>query len=189
MKRVKLCMTYLALAAMSVAQDTAIDVQRSQILVHVGKAGLLSAAGHDHTISAPISSGSMRESGAPRVELIVETAKMTVQPDPKVDAKTQAQIQKDMEEMTLETRKFPQITFHSSRIDKLAEGQWKVEGDLSLHGVTKPVVLTVRRAGDSYSARTTLKQTDFGIKPISIGGGMIKVKDQVEIDFTIFVRR
>jgi polyisoprenoid-binding protein YceI len=59
---------------------------------------------------------------------------------------------------------------------------------LALHGVTKSVVLTVKRVGDSYTARTTLKQTDFGIKPISVGGGMIKVKDQVEIDFTIFAR-
>jgi polyisoprenoid-binding protein YceI len=62
-----------------------------------------------------------------------------------------------------------------------------VEGDLSLHGVARPVVFTVRRAGDSYAGQAALKQTDFGIKPISVGGGMIKVKDQVEIDFTIVV--
>ena len=50
---------------MAAAQDTAIDVQRSTITIHVGKAGLLSAAGHDHWINAPISSGTIRES-APR---------------------------------------------------------------------------------------------------------------------------
>jgi polyisoprenoid-binding protein YceI len=179
---------FLVVVASAAAQDTPIDVQRSTISVHVGKAGLLSAAGHDHTIDAPISSGTLRESPTPHVEFTVETARMTVKPDPKVDAKTQAQIQKDMQEMTLETRKFPEIAFRSSRVDKLAADQWKVEGDLSLHGVTKPVVLTVRRAGDSYSGHATLKQTDFGIKPISVGGGMIKVKDQVEIDFAMVVR-
>ncbi len=189
-------MAFLALIAAAPAQiatlkqeDAAIDVQRSTISVHVGKAGLLSAAGHDHTIAAPISSGTIRESAPPRVEFTIETAKMTVQPDPKVDAKTQAQIQKDMEEMTLEIRKFPEIAFKSSRVDKLAGDQWKVDGDLSLHGITKPVVLNVKRAGDSYTGHATLKQTDFGIKPISVGGGMIKVKDQVEIDFTIVARR
>ena len=123
------------------------------------------------------------------MEFTVETAKMTVQPDPKVDAKTQTEIQKDMEEMTLETKKFPEITFRSSRIEKLAGGQWKVEGDLTLHGVTKPVSLTVKRTGDSYTAHTVLKQTNFGIKPISVGGGLIKVKDEVDIDFTIFPRQ
>ena len=91
-----------------------------------------------------------------------------------------------MEEMTLETKKFPEITFRSSRVEKLAEGQWKVEGDLSLHGVTKPVSLTVKQTGDAYTAHTVLKQTDFGIKPISVGGGLIKVKNEVEIDFQIF---
>jgi polyisoprenoid-binding protein YceI len=183
---VKLGAPFFAVVAMVAAQDSAIDVQRSTIAIHVGKSGMLSAAGHDHTISASISSGIVRESPTPSVEFTVATAKMSVQPDLKVDAKTQAQIQKDMEEMTLETEKFPEITFRSSRIEKLADRQWKVQGDLSLHGVTKPVTLTVKQTGESYSAHTVLKQTDFGIKPVSVGGGMIKVKNEVEIDFQIF---
>ena len=114
---------------------------------------------------------------------------MTVKPDPKIDAKDQATIQTHMEEMTLETTKFPEITFRSSRAQKLADGQWKVDGDLSLHGVTKAVSLTVKQTGESYTTHTVLKQTDFGITPISIGGGMIKVKNEVEIDFQIFPRK
>lgn len=176
----------LAGAVPLMAQDKAIDTQRSTIAIHVGKSGLLSAAAHDHTIDAPIFSGTIRESATPHIEFIVKTAKMTVKPDPKVDAKTQATIQTDMEEMTLETKKFPEIAFRSSRIEKLGDGQWKVEGDLSLHGVTKPVSLTVKQSGDSYITHTVLRQTDFAIKPISIGGGMIKVKNEVEIDFQIF---
>jgi hypothetical protein len=168
-------------------RKTDIDVQRSVITIHVGKTGILSAAGHDHFINAPISSGLIRES-PPHVEFTVETTKMMVKPDPQVDAKTQAQIQKDMEEMTLETAKFPTIAFRSSRIEKLADGQWKVEGDLSLHGVTRPVHLIVKRTGDAYTAHTLLKQTDFGIKPVSVGGGVIKVKNDVDIDFQIFLR-
>jgi polyisoprenoid-binding protein YceI len=184
---VKLSLAFLCAVAVA-AENAAIDVQRSTISIHVRKAGLLSAAGHDHWINALISSGAIQESPTPHVEFTVETAKMTVKPDTKVDAKTQAEIQKDMEEMTLEIKKFPKITFQSSRVEKLAEGQWKVEGDLSLHGVTKPVRLTVTRAGDCYAARTVLKQADFGIKPVSVGGGMIKVKNEVEIDFQIFLR-
>jgi len=185
--RPKLLLVFLALSAIVLAQETPIDVQRSTISIHVGKAGLLSAAGHDHTIAASISSGTIRESADTHVEFTVETAKMTVMPDPKVDAKTQETIQKYMETMTLETSKLPQITFRSTRISKLADG-WKVEGDLSLHGITKPVSLAVKKAGNSYTAHTALKQTTFGIKPISIGG-LIKVKDEVELDFTIFPRQ
>ena len=183
--------TAIVAAAPLVAQEKAIDRQRSTITIHVGKSGLLSAAAHDHTINAPISSGtissgSILESGTPHIEFRVETAKMTVKPDPKIDAKDQATIQTHMEEMTLETKKFPEITFRSSRVQKLADGQWKVDGDLSLHGVTKAVSLTVKQTGESWTTHTVLKQTDFGINPISIGGGMIKVKNEVEIDFQIF---
>ena len=170
------------------AQEKAIDTQHSTITIHVGKSGLLSAAAHDHTINAPISSGAIQESGTPHIEFRVETAKMAVKPAPKIDAKDQATIQTHMEEITLETKKFPEITFRSSRVQKLADGQWKVDGDLSLHGVTKAVSLTVKQTGESYTTHTVLKQTDFGITPISIGGGMIKVKNEVEIDFQIFAR-
>ena len=143
-----LCTAIVAAApvvAQEKAQEKAIDTQRSTITIHVGKSGLLSAAAHDHTVNAPISSGTILESGTQHVEFRVETAKMTVKPDPKIDATDQATIQTHMEEMTLETKKFPEITFRSSRIEKLADGQWKVDGDLSLHGVTKPVSLTVKQ--------------------------------------------
>jgi hypothetical protein len=47
-------------------------------------------------------------------------------------------------------------------------------------------MLNVKQVGESYTTRTVLKQTDFGFKPISIGAGIIKVKNEVEIDFQIF---
>jgi polyisoprenoid-binding protein YceI len=181
--------TAMAAAATLMAQEKPIDTQRSTITIHVGKSGLFSAAAHDHTVNAPISSGTILESATPHIEFRVETAKMTVKPDPKIDANDQATIQTHMEEMTLETTKFPEITFRSSRIEKIADGQWKVDGDLSLHGVTRPVSLMVKQTGESWTTHTVLKQTDFGIKPISIGGGVIKVKNEVEIDFQVFGRQ
>jgi hypothetical protein len=168
------------------AQERAIDTQRSKITIHVFKAGLLSAAAHNHTVNAPIASGTIRGSAPPHIEFTVEAAKMNVEPDPKIDAKDQATIQTHMEDMTLETKKFPRIVFRSSRIGKLPSGEWKVDGDLTLHGVTKPISLTVKQTGDEYTTRTVLKQTDFNIKPISIGGGIIKVKNEIELDFQIF---
>ncbi|HWZ32994.1 MAG TPA: YceI family protein [Bryobacteraceae bacterium] len=177
-----------AVVAPVLAQDVPIDVSRSTITIHAGKAGLLSAAGHDHWINAPISSGSINDSATPHVAFTVETAKMTVKPDPKVDSKTQATIQKDMEEMTLETAKYREIAFRATRVEKTGDGQWKVDGDLSLHGVTKTVSVAVKRSGEAYSGHTTLKQTDYGIKPVSVGGGTIKVKNEIEIDFQIYLR-
>lgn len=167
-------------------QERAIDTQRSKITIHVGKSGLLSGAAHNHTVDAPIASGTIRESAPAHVEFTIESAKMIVEPDPKIDAKDQATIQTHMEDMTLDANKYLQIVFRSSRVEKLTSGEWKVDGDLTLHGVTKPVSLTVKQTADEYIAHTLLKQTDFGIKPISIGGGMIKVKNEIELDFQIF---
>ena len=59
---------------------------------------------------------------------------------------------------------------------------------MSLHGVTKVISLTAKQTGEAYTTHAVLKQTDFGITPISIGGGIIKVKNEVELDFQIFTR-
>ncbi len=110
---------------------------------------------------------------------------MEVKPDPKIDVETQAEIQMDMQEVTLESAKYPEITFRSSRVEEESKGQWKVEGLLSLHGETKPVVVEVKRNGNAYDGHAAIKQTDFGIRPISVGGGFIKVKNELAIDFHI----
>lgn len=182
---VEVCAILLA-ARPFLAQERAIDTQRSKITIHVGKAGLFSAAAHEHWVNAPIASGAIAETGAASVAFKVQSAKLMVKSDPKVDAKTYAQIQKDMDEMTLETAKYPEIAFRSTHVEKVAEGKFKVDGALTLHGVSRPVSVNVTREGDSYTGHAVIKQTDFGIKPISLGGGLIRIKDSLDIDFQIF---
>jgi len=154
----------------------------------VGKAGLFSAAGHDHWVNALISSGTLNDSDIPQVEFRVDARKLEVMPDPKVDAKTQAEIQKNMQQMTLKSAQYPEITFRSTRVDRQAEGQWKVEGLLTVHGVTKPIVVNAQASDGIYVSHVVRKQSDFAIKPNTVGGGLIKVKNEVEIDFRIFAR-
>ena len=111
------------------AQERPIDIQRSKITVHVGKSGLLSGAAHNHTINAPIASGTMRESAPPHIEFTVETVKMMVDQDPRIDAKDQATIQMHMKEMTLEIKRFPEIAFRSvsywKNLRRGLEGRWR----------------------------------------------------------------
>ena len=181
------CLAVIGLVSLA-AQDKAIDSERSTITVHVSKAGLLSMAGHEHWVNAPISAGVLDDSNRPHVEFRVDAGKMVVKPDPKIDGKTQAQIQKDMQDITLESARYPEIAFRSSRIEKQAGEQWKVDGLLTLHGVTKPLVIMVKRSGDAFVGHAIIKQTDFGIKPISVGGGVVKVKNELEIDFRVVTR-
>jgi hypothetical protein len=39
--------------------------------------------------------------------------------------------------------------------------------------------------GEHYRGSATLRQTDFGIKPLTVAGGTVKVKDEVKIEFEI----
>jgi len=73
-----------------------------------------------------------------------------------------------------EVAKFPKITFKSTKVEKAGEGTLKVTGDLTIRGVTKPVVLTV--AGPTaeikdpwgntrrgLSATGKINRKDFGV--------------------------
>jgi hypothetical protein len=61
-----------------------------------------------------------------------------------------------------------------------------VSGDLILHEVTKPVSVDVTRQNDAYLGTVRIKQTEFGIQPIKIGGSVVRVKDELEISFRVY---
>jgi polyisoprenoid-binding protein YceI len=167
------------------ANDKMIDVNKSELVIHVGKAGLLSAAGHEHWVVAPISRGEFSEGAQPRVELSVDARKMTVRADEKTSASDRAKIQETMQNDVLESSKYPEVRFHSTNVTSLGAQAWKVTGTLTLHGVSKPVAVEVRRDGDVYAGSAHFKQTEFGIQPVKIAGGVVKVKDELDISFKI----
>src|SRR5258705_415429 len=57
--------------------------------------------------------------------------------------------------------------------------------DLTLHGETHPVEATVNGGNGRYTGAAKFKQTEFGIKPVSVAGGSVKVKDELRIEFEI----
>ena len=70
--------------------------------------------------------------------------------------------------------KFPAIHFKSTRVEAAGPGLLKVTGDLTLHGVTKPVVLEVSESQEvkgmsgeirrAFSATTKINRQDYGLK-------------------------
>jgi hypothetical protein len=58
----------------------------------------------------------------------------------------------------------------------------------TLHGHTRPVTVKAVRDHDHYRGSASKKQTAFGITPITIAGGAVKVKDEVSIEFDIVTR-
>lgn len=93
--------------------------------------------------------------------------------------------------------KFPQITFVSKKIEAAGDKKWKVTGALTLHGVTKDVVLDVEGPAAEIkdpmgstrtgaSATTTINRKDFGIsfsKTLEAGGVM--VGDEIAVTLEI----
>lgn len=74
----------------------------------------------------------------------------------------------------LDAAKYPTITFKSTKVEAAGSGKLKVTGDLTLRGVTKPVVLDVKLNGAGphpmkkvpaigFDATTTIKRSEFGI--------------------------
>jgi polyisoprenoid-binding protein YceI len=64
-----------------------------------------------------------------------------------------------------------------------------LEGRLALHGVEKPIGLPIRlsKGAGELSAKgdVSLLQTDFGVTPVRVGGGTVKVKDKIRIRFDV----
>jgi polyisoprenoid-binding protein YceI len=95
----------------------------------------------------------------------------------------------------LDVAKYPTITFKSTKVEADGPNKWKVTGDLTLHGVTKPVVLEVESSGPPIkvmgntragaSATTKIKRSDFGLtwnKVLESGGVMVGDEVAISID-------
>ena len=96
----------------------------------------------------------------------------------------------------LDVAKYPTITFKSKKVEADGPGKWKVTGELTLHGVTKEVVLEIdgptppvkdpmgnMRAG--ASATTTISRKDFGLtwnKTMESGGVLVGDEVKISID-------
>jgi polyisoprenoid-binding protein YceI len=179
------------------ARSYAIDPGRSRATIEVGKSGVLSfAAGHRHEV---VASGI---SGAITVDLddpARSTAHVTIDASAlKVTGKGESaddvpKVQATMSSaQVLDVQRYPQITFAATSIalksNQAATLDGIVTGQLTLHNVSRaitvPVVARIEGQTLSVTGRFPVKQTDYGIQPVSVGG-VVSVKDTVNVSFTI----
>jgi polyisoprenoid-binding protein YceI len=97
----------------------------------------------------------------------------------------------------LDVAKYPTVTFKSTKVEKVADDHYKVSGDLTLRGVTKPVVLDVTGSAKPLhdpmgnvklggSATTRINRQDFGVSwSKSLDGGGVVVGDEVDITIDV----
>lgn len=176
----------------------AVDTEHSRALIDVGKSGAFSFAGHTHEVEAPLTSGvihldpdALARSDV-RLEFNAAAMRVTGKGDPPGDVPKVTEVM--LGEQVLDVKKYPSITFESTGVTAkgaLPSVDLSVAGKLTIRGTTRPVTapVSVKVDGAALTAtgRFAVKQTEFGIKPVS-AGGVVKVKDELTITFTIAAR-
>ena len=97
----------------------------------------------------------------------------------------------------LDVDKYPELTFKSTSVEHDGGEDWRINGDLTIHGVTKPVVLNTEYNGQTgdpfvgqrafFSAETKIDREEWGLtwnKALETGGWLVgkEIKLSIEIE-------
>jgi polyisoprenoid-binding protein YceI len=171
-----------------------VDPTRSHLTIHLDTAGLLGLFGHRHLIRAPIASGQVRfnratpEHNRVRLRFMAEQIRVL---DPDLAEEKRWEVQEVMQSpRVLHSLDHPLIQFNSTAVEVKA-GQFTLRGHLTLRGTTRALVIRGRMERHSrwmvVSGSTRFKQTLLGIQPVSAVAGTVRVKDEMEIRFHVFL--
>ena len=188
MKRTVTWIFLLSLALAPITQAIAaleiftIDPQHSYVLWHINHFGFSNPSGKwmvhgtlDLDKSQPQNS---------KVDVTIHVAEM-ITGIPELDKHLKTKL-------FFDTAKFPAATFTSDRISMTGKKTAKIYGNLTIRGITKPIVLdaTLNKVGPNpisnkmsvgFSATTQLKRTDFDINTLSPGlGDEVKINIELE---------
>jgi polyisoprenoid-binding protein YceI len=184
MRRILFVVAATSLCALGLsAQQRNIDTQESTLTIHVGKTGAFSGFGHEHEVRAPIHSGTADTGAHPAVEIHVNARELRVM-DTDASDKDRAEVQATMlGPEVLDSDQHQEIVFKSIAAESTGEGRWTLHGNLTLHGQTHPVTVQVTLKNGHFTGESSVKQTDFGIKPPGKAG--LRAKDEVAIHFDV----
>ncbi|MDQ6786443.1 MAG: YceI family protein [Acidobacteriota bacterium] len=176
-----------------------IDSSQSKFMVHASRGGLAYFKGHSHEIAARDFSGDAELT----LDLINPASlQMTIRADSleeTSDVFTPQQkqiIKKELQEIVLQTAKYPEITFKSTDVKgNLVNGQFdvKIGGDMTLHGVTKHIVIPARvsASGDTLRAQGefSINRKDFKVNATNAFHGFVRIKHELKFTFDIVGHR
>ena len=175
-------------AAPASEQYRLIDTSQSAITISVFKTGLFRALGDNHEIRGAVKSGFIKTTLPIQANIVVDAGDLRVL-DADASDKDREQIRVRMlGPEVLDVSRFPEIKFESTFAERSESGAWIVRGELTLHGRTRSLVTIITEDEGHYKGAMTLRQSDYGITPISVAGGVVKVKDELKIDFDIVTK-
>jgi len=186
-------------AAAGAPRTFAVDSSASSVTVHVGKTGVGSFAGHEHEVAAPALRGEVIADfeDLPRSSVDVEANARAMKVTGDEPAQDARKVQQTMSgPQVLNAGRFPIIRFRSREVagKRVSADRYEltIAGELSLRDAAKPMTVPVQLEvqGNTLTGtgKMVVKQSDFGIEPVSAGGGLVKVEDAVTVSFRIVAR-
>ena len=172
-----------------------LDKNSGNLNVYTFKEGLLSKLAHDLLVDITDFKVNLEvpetgfASGSLELEIQADSLKVicALKDGERTDAlkeKDVADIEKDMGGKVLHPDKYPTANFRSKAIQE-KEGGYKINGDLSLHGVTKSINFDIDTNSGNLKGMITLLQKDYGIKPFKAMMGTLKIKNEINIGFDL----
>jgi polyisoprenoid-binding protein YceI len=172
------------------------------VRVHVFKRGLFSAFAHDHDFQVTRWRGTADlpdgDAGRAAVELVLAADSLRDR-HPGLSSGDRREVDaRAAGPEVLDAAHHPEIGWRSESVrlaPDVAGGALRgtARGSLTLRGRTRPVEVAfeAEREGEGWRVRgrATFKQSDFGIEPFSGFGGTVGVKDEVEVTYTLVLRR
>jgi polyisoprenoid-binding protein YceI len=176
----------------------AIDRAASRFTVRATATGLLSPFGHSPTIAIRDYDGAVQFiPGTYEKAFVQVTVKPeTMEPVDEMKREDREKMTQLMRHEMLEVERFPSVVYESKsvQVQKLGDNllQVNVSGELTLHGTTQRHSFDARvmELGTMLriSGTFALRQSDYGIKPVSFAAGTLRLKDELKFTFDIVAR-
>jgi len=182
------------------ASSYRLDATRSKFIAHALAGGLFWFKGHDHLVAVrdftgeafldPDAVGNSSLQITAKAASMEETSSVFTAPQKQI-------INKELREIVLLPDQYPDIIFKSTQVSgkSTASGQYdlKITGNLTLHGVTRPVTIPtkVTVTGNDLRAQGefSISRDDFNVKATSAFHGLVRVRDKVKFEFDIVGRQ
>jgi polyisoprenoid-binding protein YceI len=161
-----------------------------RVELFVGKTGLLSGKTHHFVFEAYEGLVDL-DPAAPAISTVQLriTSRSIVCRDTWVSSSDIRKIEKVALNDMLAADRYPEIRFRSVRIEQLNPAVYRIDGEVTIRDVTRPVVMSVERTGeDLYAGEAKLKLTDFKLKPPSAALGLIGTKDEMLLRFSLHAK-
>jgi YceI-like protein len=166
------------------------DQSQAECLVFTFKDGLLSKIAHDLKIavtrfSVDVEPGSVRAEFDTRSLRVLTPMKDGKDNPGALNDGDKAKIAEQIVTDVLHSEQHGTASFVSRSVTPRPDGGHSISGELTLHGVTKPINVETSAAGGRQVARIELHQPDFGITPFKAMMGTLKIKPDVIVQLSV----